>query len=131
MNKLSCEQLMEIIVQLDNSYKKEIKNKNFEVNCLKELLLNNDIQDTKMKVTSYAKCFECYQLLCNYDHWEDDDEAENILTVENIFVCQVCSHKTCSNCNWGSCCIPCFQIRRKAIECNEIVDKIKSHSDSS
>lgn len=39
MNTLPCEQLMEIIVQLDTSYTKEIMNKELEVKCLKGLLL--------------------------------------------------------------------------------------------
>lgn len=132
MNTLSCEQLMQIIVELDTSYKKEMRNKEVENRCLKRILYEN-VLEQRIEIISYDNCYLCEEGICNYKHWEedDDDDREYEMTIENIFVCKVCNKRTCSDCNWAECCRTCFGVRKKVIECREIVDKIKSHSDSS
>ena len=132
MDTLSCEQLMQIIVELDTSYKNEVKNKEFENRCLKGLLDSNEASDQSIEFISGTQCDLCGIKICVYKYRdEDDDDLEDETDVNEVFICKVCNKKTCSDCNWAGCCRDCFQVRRKVIECSGIVDKIKSHSDSS
>ena len=114
MNTLPCEQLMEIIVQLDTSYTKEIMNKELEGECLKGLLLANEYGSKVM--VDYAKCAVCTELVYDYNV-SDDNYFLNPKIHKNIHNCGICDKKICISCSINLCCPKCWEIR-------DIVDEI-------
>ena len=131
MNNLTTEQLMRIIVDLDTSYKKQLAKKNLQLTCSASLLYENDAEENqRVEMVDFDKCYLCKDIIVDYKYWDiDDDESQEFVqNVENIFTCDVCNRRTCGDCEWAQCCRNCFEVRKKAIECKEIIAKIDNIS---
>ena len=128
MNTLSCEQLMQIIVELDTSYRKQLAEKNLQIEASACLLYDNESEENqRVEMVDWDKCYLCNVIITNYKYGNNGfyNSQEFLEEVDGIFKCEVCNKRTCSDCNWAQGCRTCFHVRKKAIECKEIIDKIK------
>ena len=134
MDTLSCEQLMQIIVELDTSYKNEVKNKEFENRCLKGLLDSNEASDQSIEFISGTQCDLCGIKICVYKYRdEDDDDLEDETDVNEVFICKVCNNDPCTclctkckqypcecictKCAHNPCVCPCSECGKKPCIC--------------
>ena len=128
MNKLTNEQLMQIIVNLDTSHKKEKENFRLENRCLRNIMRENETEHT-MNMIDHCTCHACDTDIANYTHYLSEEMGggkEYIETVEKIHKCKVCKHQFCHECVTGfeggtPICIDCYEIRKQTRQIRRLV----------
>ena len=95
MDKLTNEELMRIIVNLDASYKKELLRSSTEIACLTAVYLEETCVEVEMK--KFDRCYLCQKYISNY-RAEFEDQEDYAEDTENIYECSVCAKNTCVDC---------------------------------
>ena len=122
MNKLTNEQLMKIIVNLDTSHKKEKENLRLENECLRNLLKDN-ATDHSINMIDHCVCHSCDKTIYNYTHYLSEDMGggvEYIETEENIYKCEICKNQFCEDCVDYNC-VDCDKIRKQTDQIRKLV----------
>ena len=141
MNELTHQQLMEHMVELDTSHKKQHEKKSLEIRCLRKLMKKNETE-YYINMTNHCVCHACDETVFNYTHREDE-YSESSDTVVNIYKCGICNNNFCKDCVWlcdddncklcdgGVCelniCDGCNEIRKKTDDIRKTVLSYKNN----
>ena len=98
MDKLTNDELINIMQQMKTAYDNEISNMKLELHLHRDLLQNDNEFDRK-KITDFCRCKECNITIKNVVYYGNGEETH---FQDEIHKCNICSNRFCEDCIEGA-----------------------------
>jgi hypothetical protein len=94
MDKLSHDDLINVMIKMKMAYDKQIKNMELKIDVCEDLLANHNEYDRK-KILDFDRCLSCNCIIRDLVVYGDCDES---YVEDEIKKCIICSNKFCFEC---------------------------------